>query len=90
MNVTSTMMMMTGGLLWAFDIGSIEDLRRKIRGGLGVDGTGRNARAVEEEFEEWMASTLERKRWKEGEGETEGTEGFEVQGTRKNERGKPR
>ena len=84
------MMMMTGGLLWAFDIGSIDDLRRKIRGGLGVDGTGRNERAVEEEFEEWMASVLERKKRKEEAGKGDEVGDLEIQGNRRNERGKPR
>ena len=28
-------MMVTGGLLWAFDISSLEDMRRKVRGGIG-------------------------------------------------------
>jgi len=55
------MMMMTGGALWAFDISTMDDLRRKIRGGLGIDGTGRSERQAEEDFEEWLAETLARK-----------------------------
>jgi hypothetical protein len=81
-NVASYAMMMTGGLLWAFDISSLEDMRRKVRGGLGVDGTGRGERDVEEEFEEWLASTLERK--KEKERRKRGADDW------MNERGKPR
>ena len=84
------MMMVTGGLSWAFDIGSLDDLRRKIRGGLGADGTGRNVRDVEEEFEEWMATVLERRRQKEKGGEADETGDLEVQGAKRNERGKPR
>ena len=62
-------MMMTGGLLWASDISTLDDMRRKVRGGLGVDGTGRGEKDVEEEFEEWLATVLERKKEKEKEKE---------------------
>lgn len=75
-------MMMTGGLLWAFDISSLDDMRRKVRGGLGVDGTGRGERQAEEEWEEWLATVLERKRRKEEEGKGDGE--------RRNERGRER
>ncbi|KAI9778272.1 MAG: hypothetical protein M1839_008296 [Geoglossum umbratile] len=60
-NVTSFAVMATGGMLYAFDISSLADLRRKVRGGLGVDGTEKDA---EEEFEGWLASVLARKREK--------------------------
>ncbi|MCJ1258685.1 hypothetical protein MMC24_006518 [Lignoscripta atroalba] len=83
-NVTSFLMMMAGGLLWAFDISSMDDMRRKIRGGLGVDGSGRSESDAEQEFEEWLAGVLQRKeekRRKKGEAE-------EVE--RRNERGRPR
>lgn len=60
-NVASFSMMMTGGTLWALDISSMDDLRKKVRGGLGVDGTGRSEREAEEEWEEWLAETLARK-----------------------------
>ena len=56
---------MVGGLGWALDISNLEDLRLKVRGGMGVDGTGRSEKDVEEEFEEWLASVLERKAEKE-------------------------
>ena len=68
------MVMMTGGALWAFDISTTDDLRRKIRGGLGIDGTGRTERQAEEDFEEWLAETLARtdeKRSTKGEEEEE-------------------
>ena len=58
-------MMITGGLLWAFDISGLEELRRKLRGGLGVDGSGPGELDVEEEFEAWLATVLERKKEKE-------------------------
>lgn len=64
-NVVSFSMMAAGGTLWAFDIQSLEDMRRKIRGGSGIDGTGRTERDAEEEFEEWIASVLARKDEKE-------------------------
>lgn len=59
-NVFSVGMMFSGGMLWAFDISSVDDLRRKIRGGLGSDGDGRESRA-DEEMEEWLATVLARK-----------------------------
>lgn len=60
-NVLSVGMMTAGGALWAFDISSLEDMRSKIRGGLGIDGTeGRESKA-EQEMEEWLATVLARK-----------------------------
>jgi len=53
--------MATGGALWYFDIASMEDLRRSIRGGMGVDGTGRTEEEAEQEMEEWLATVLSRK-----------------------------
>jgi len=63
-NVFSLSIMFTGGMLWAFDISSVEDMRRKLRGGLGIDGDGRE-NAAEEEIEEWLATVLARKEEKE-------------------------
>jgi hypothetical protein len=63
-NVFSLSIMFTGGMLWAFDISSMEDMRRKLRGGLGIDGEGRE-NAAEEEMEEWLATVLARKDEKE-------------------------
>lgn len=66
-------MMLAGGLLWAFDISSLEDLRRKVRGGMGFGG--KSEREAEEEMEEWLASVLVRKEEKvrrRGEGGVEG------------------
>ncbi|KAH0844145.1 hypothetical protein AYO21_02100 [Fonsecaea monophora] len=60
-NVLSLSMMVTGGAMWYFDINSLAEARRKIRGGLGVDGTGKSEKEAEEEFEEWMATVLARK-----------------------------
>ncbi|KAI9767353.1 MAG: hypothetical protein M1840_005762 [Geoglossum simile] len=71
-NVASFTMMATGGMLYAFDISSLADLRRKVRGGLGVDGTGRTEKDGEEEFEEWLASVLARKGEKENQAREQG------------------
>jgi len=80
-NVLSLAMVGTGGLLWYFDINSVDDARRKLRGGLGVDGSGRVEKQAEEEFEEWMATVLSRKETKEK---------GRVEDKRFNERGKER
>lgn len=83
-NVLSLAMMSTGGLLWYFDINSMDDARRKLRGGLGVDGSGRDEKQAEEEFEEWMATALSRKEVKE-KGKVGGVEEKRI-----NERGRER
>lgn len=61
-NVMSFMMMLGGGTFWAFDISSMDDLRRKLRrkdkGELGV---GRSEKGAEEELENWLAKTLGKK-----------------------------
>lgn len=67
-NVLSLAMVATGGTLWYLDINSMEEARMMIRGGLGVDGTGRSEKEAEEDFEEWMAATLSRKEAKEARG----------------------
>ena len=59
-NVLSVGMMVSGGLLWAFDISSLDDMRRRVRTGLGVDGI-RTDEDAEEEIEEWFATVLMRK-----------------------------
>lgn len=64
-NVLSVALMATGGTLWYLDINTLDEGRRFLRGGLGVDGSGKSEREAEEEFEEWMASTLARKEEKE-------------------------
>ncbi|KEF58746.1 uncharacterized protein A1O9_06672 [Exophiala aquamarina CBS 119918] len=64
-NVASVAMIGTGSAMWYLDINSMEDVRRLVRGGAGVDGTGRTEKEAEEEFEEWMATTLARKEKKE-------------------------
>ena len=85
-NVLSLAMLSTGGALWYFDIASMEDARRKLRGGLGVDGSGRSEGEAEEDFEEWLATVLSRKEAKERRREYEG----EKEQRRLNERGRER
>lgn len=64
-NVLSVALMASGAAMWYLDINSMSDARRKLRGGLGVDGTGRDETQAEEEFEEWMATVLSRRDSKE-------------------------
>ncbi|KAJ9617532.1 hypothetical protein H2204_013718 [Knufia peltigerae] len=77
-NVLSTSMIATGGAMWYFGINNMADARRVLRGGLGVDGTGKSEKEAEEDFEEWMATVLARK-------ESKGP-----QQPQTNERGQPR
>lgn len=73
-NVLSLGMMTVGGLLYAFDISSVEDLRRNVQRSLGVDGI-RTDQEAEEEIEELFNSILDRKLRKEKRGkETKGKE----------------
>ena len=74
-NVLSLGMMATGGTLWYLGINSMADARKTLRGGLGVDGTGRSEQQAEEEFEEWMATVLSRKEAKETRSEILGKRG---------------
>ena len=58
--------MMGGGFLWAYDVGGLEDFRRRVGGRRGVDGKwkGRGERVEDEEedeFGEWVASLTGRK-----------------------------
>ena len=83
-NVLSLAMLSGGAALWYFDINSMDDARRRVRGGLGVDGTGRDEQTAEEDFEEWMATVLARRDRKEAERDTKSGD------KRFNERGKER
>jgi hypothetical protein len=85
-NVFSLATLVTGGALWYFDIATMEDARRKLRGGLGVDGSGRSEVEAEEDFEEWLATVLSRKEAKERRHEYDG----EREERRRNERGRER
>ncbi|MCJ1440793.1 MAG: hypothetical protein MMC23_001279 [Stictis urceolatum] len=60
-NVVSWAMVWTGGVLWAFGINGVEDMRRRVRGGLGVEEErAGNEERADREIEEWMARVLER------------------------------
>jgi hypothetical protein len=59
-NVLSLGMMTIGGLLYAFDISSVDDMRRNVRTRLGVDGVQTDQEA-EEEIEGLFASILSNK-----------------------------
>lgn len=70
LNVFSFGVMMTGGLMFAFDISNVEELRRKARGSLyGTNGVVDDA--AEQQVEEWIAEVLSRKDKREGEGDTQ-------------------
>lgn len=74
-NVLSLAMMGVGGTLYALDINSMDDLRRFVRSGMGIEG--KTEQDAEEELEEWVASVLERKERKNRErrSENEGDKG---------------
>lgn len=63
LNVFSVGMMAAGGALWAFDISSLEDMRKMVRTNMGMDEVPRDQES-EEEIEEWVASILSRKEFK--------------------------
>lgn len=70
LNVFSFGVMMTGGLMFAFDISNVEELRRKARGSLyGTNGVVDDA--AEQQVEEWIAEVLSRKDKREGEGDAQ-------------------
>ncbi|GFF33456.1 hypothetical protein IFM58399_03547 [Aspergillus lentulus] len=56
LNVCSFAMMATGGVLYALDINSVEDMRRYVKKEMGT-GTVRDEE-VEREVEEWVAKVL--------------------------------
>lgn len=56
-NVLSVGMMLSGGLIYAFDISSLDDMRRLVRANMGVDGF-RTDEDAEKEIEDWVSKTL--------------------------------
>lgn len=60
LNVMGFGIMATGGIAWAFDISSVEDLRNKARRHIGPAG-GKTDEEAEREVEEWVARVLLRK-----------------------------
>ncbi|KAK2749367.1 hypothetical protein FQN57_006299 [Myotisia sp. PD_48] len=90
-NVVSVAIISVGAGMKISGIETLEDLRRKVRGGIGVDGTGRSEKDVEEDMEEWIVSVLNRKAEKEKGKQTGGiTAEEEVKRSWTNERGKDR
>ncbi|KAI9781205.1 MAG: hypothetical protein M1816_002465 [Peltula sp. TS41687] len=90
-NVVSVAIMMTGGVLWALDVSSLDDLRTRVRGRLGVDPDA-DAKRADEELEEWVASVLARKERREDErrargSHEEGKEGVNGDGKRRRREG---
>ena len=73
LTVGSSAVMIGGGLLWAFDISSVNDLRARIRNAMGVRHVAKSEREIEAELEAWIAGELrsrrEAKEKKEREGE---------------------
>ncbi|OLN96495.1 hypothetical protein CCHL11_00577 [Colletotrichum chlorophyti] len=57
LNVVSFAMMMTGGVSFAFDISSVDDLRAMARRSIH-GAAGQTDEAAEREFEEWAAKVL--------------------------------
>lgn len=70
LNTFSFAIMATGGLAWAFDVSSLDDLRARARRHQLAGRTGEDDAEAEDTIEEWMASML----GKGGEAEEEGKE----------------
>ncbi|KAI1460079.1 hypothetical protein F4805DRAFT_14729 [Annulohypoxylon moriforme] len=66
LNVMGFGIMATGGLAWAFDVSSVDDLRAMSRRGYGNQG-GQTDEEAEREIEEWIAGVLGRKEKRENE-----------------------
>ncbi|TVY21627.1 Altered inheritance of mitochondria protein 11 [Lachnellula arida] len=77
-NVLSVSMMVSGGFMWALDISSLDDMRRKVRINMGMDASREDSEA-EEEIEEMIATILARKEFKHLLGKEKEEEGKEKQ-----------
>ena len=59
LNVTSCAIMLGGGAMWALDISEVEDLRRKVRKKMDVEGgEGKTPQEAEDDIEEWIAFAM--------------------------------
>jgi hypothetical protein len=85
-NIFSLTTLAVGGGLWYLDIASMDEARTRLRGGLGIDGTGRTETEAEEDYEEWLATVLSRKEAKDRRREYEREKEFR----RMNDRGRER
>lgn len=69
LNVFSFGIMATGGFIWAFDIATLDDMKKKVRVDLGVnakrtDETEKTDEEAEKEIEEWFTTVVARKEFK--------------------------
>ncbi|CCU82005.1 hypothetical protein BGHDH14_bgh04768 [Blumeria hordei DH14] len=64
LNVFSAAMMTSGGLLWALDIASLDDMKTKVRVNLDHGLQAHEDVKDEEDMEAWVASLLSRKEFK--------------------------
>ncbi|RYP69981.1 hypothetical protein DL771_005772 [Monosporascus sp. 5C6A] len=69
LNVMGFGIMCTGGIAWAFDISSLDDLRSMARGHIGPSGSHIDEEA-EREVAEWIAKVLPIKELREQEGDS--------------------
>lgn len=58
-NVASTSLMLTGGLLWALDISTVDEMRQKHRAKMGLLAQETNPED-EKQMEEWVAAMMAR------------------------------
>ncbi|KAK3310745.1 uncharacterized protein B0T15DRAFT_47930 [Chaetomium strumarium] len=58
LNTMAFAVMMVGGVCWAFDISTLEDLRRKTRASIEATPGGTLDEMAEKEVVEWVAKTL--------------------------------
>ncbi|KAI9826446.1 MAG: hypothetical protein M1826_006655 [Phylliscum demangeonii] len=73
----STSFMLTTGTLWALDISTLDELRRVLRAGMGVDDDPARLADADRQIEEWVAGVLARK------GEREKLKGTKLKGMRR-------
>lgn len=64
-NVMSVGIMAAGGFSYAFDISSMDDIRKSVKSSIAVGSAGGSDQETEKEVEEWFASILGRKDLKE-------------------------
>lgn len=63
MNVFSVGMMGVGGILWAFDISSLDDMKKRYQKNMNEIGNT-ESEISDADIEEWFASILARKEFK--------------------------